>query len=119
MHRLGERPEGGDQRLGQRLDVALRDRAEQEQLEQFVFRQGGYTALARAFTPRAPRPPSPGPRGPRAGRRSPRPRRRIGCQQRGRARAQGRSAVRADAGDFAPLPFFSPKRGDFGRGCAV
>jgi hypothetical protein len=47
-HRLGEGAEAGDQLLGQRLDVALRDGAEQHQLEQFVVADRVRAGLAKA-----------------------------------------------------------------------
>jgi hypothetical protein len=48
-HDLGERAELGDQRLGERLDVAARDGAEQHQLQQLVFGDGVGSAAEEAF----------------------------------------------------------------------
>ena len=48
-----ERAEPGQQRLGQRLDVAARDRAEQLQFEQFVVGQGGELAAGALAQPLA------------------------------------------------------------------
>ena len=45
---FGEGAEFGDQVLGQRLDVALRDGAEQHQFEQFVVADGLGAGLAEA-----------------------------------------------------------------------
>ena len=49
MDRFGERAKGLDQRLGQRLDVAARDGAEQHHFEQFVVAQRVCSRLAKAL----------------------------------------------------------------------
>ena len=47
-HHFGEGAELGDQLLGQRLDVALRDGAEQHQFEQFIVADRVAAGLAEA-----------------------------------------------------------------------
>ena len=46
---LGEGAEMLDELLGERLDVALRDRAEEQQLEQLVVGQGGVAGVEEAL----------------------------------------------------------------------
>lgn len=49
VHRFGERAELADQRLGQRLDVAPRQRAEQHHLQQFIVAQRVGAGAAKAL----------------------------------------------------------------------
>jgi hypothetical protein len=49
VHRLGEGAEAGNERLGQRLGIAPRRGAEQDQLEQLVVGEGVWPRLAEAL----------------------------------------------------------------------
>lgn len=51
---LGEGAEAGDERLGEGLDVALGDRAEQHEFEEFVIRQSGFAGVPEAFAQTRP-----------------------------------------------------------------